>query len=100
MFIVRKDGKSIINFDQIETLYIGGDGCSIKVDYKSGKGCQLGTYSSITEAKEVMELIAGSIGKTEVYHMPSDDAIKARMNLKEKRYHHATGKKTKGHGGS
>lgn len=100
MFIVSKDKKAIINIGQVAAMYIGSDGCSIKADYRSGNGCQLGKYNSDQEARKVVEIIADSIGKTEVCYMPDDDSVKARMNLEEQRYHHIAGKKTKGHGGS
>ena len=99
MFIVSKDRKAIINLEQVTTMYIGSDSCSIKCDYKNN-GCQLGRYNSDKEAKKAMEIIAESIGKTDVCFMPDDNTIKAKMNLEEQKYHHITGKKTKGHGGS
>lgn len=99
MFIVSKDKKSIINLEQVTAMYIGSDGCSIKCDYKNN-GCQLGRYNSDKEAKKAIEIISESIGKVDVCVMPDDSAIKAKMNLEEQKYHHITGKKTKGHGGS
>lgn len=100
MYIVSKDKKAIINLEQISTMYIGSDGCSIKADYISGNGCQVGRYSSDREAKKAMELVANAIGKSEVCFMPDDDAVKAKMNSEEQKYRHITGKKTKGRGGS
>lgn len=100
MFIVSKDRKAVINLEQVATMYIGSDGCSIKADYRSGNGCQLGRYNSDKEARKAIEIVADSIGKTEVCFMPDDNSIKAKLNLAEQKYHHITGKKTKGHGGS
>lgn len=100
MFIVSKDRKAIINLEQVATMYIGSDGCSVKADYRSGNGCQLGRYNSEKEARKAMSIVADNIGKTEVCLMPDDNTIKARLNLDGQPYHHITGKKTKGHGGS
>lgn len=41
-----------------------------------------------------------SIGKTEVFYCPNDEAVRARIAASGQKYHHVTGKKTKGHGGS
>ena len=100
MYIVSKDRKSIINFEQVTAMYIGSDGCSVKVDYSRGSGSQLGRYESDKEARKAIEVIADSIDKTKVCYMPDDQVIKAKINLEEQRHHHITGKKTKGHGGS
>ena len=59
-----------------------------------------GPYNSDQEARKAVEIVADSIGTMEVCYMPDDDSVKARMNLEEQKYHHITGKKTKGHGGS
>lgn len=100
MFLVSKDKNSIVNMSQITVVYLGADNCTIKADYQNGKGCQLGRYDSEKEAKTAMEIVANSIGKTEVCFMPVDDTVNAKMNLEEQKCHHITGKKTKGHGGS
>lgn len=99
MYIVSKDKRSIINLEQVTAIYIGSDGCSIKCDYKNN-GCQLGRYNSDKEAKKAIEIIAERIGKADICTMPDDNAVKAKMNLEGRNYHHITGKKTKGHGGS
>lgn len=101
MFIVRKDRRAIVNLEQVATLYIGSDGCSIKADYKGGSGCQLGKYHSDKEAEKAIDIVAENIrtGKTEICFMPDDDSVRAKMNLEEQKWHHVTGKKTKGHGG-
>lgn len=100
MFIVSKDRRSVINLSQVAAMYIGSDRCSVKADYKGGNGCQLGRYNSDKEAEKAVEIIAENIGKTEVCFMPDDSSVKAKMSFGEQKYHHAAGKKTKGHGGS
>lgn len=102
MFIVSKDRKSLINAEQVTCIYASTDGCSLKVDFQNGRGCQIGKYNSDGEARIAIGIIADSIklGNMEVCFMPDDNAIKAKLNLDEQKYHHITGKKTKGHGGS
>lgn len=100
MYILSKDQNSIINLEQVTVVYIGSDSCTIKADYQNGKGCQLGRYNSEEEAKIAMNIISENVGKTEICKMPTNEAVKAKCNLKEQKNHHIGGKKTKGHGGS
>lgn len=100
MYIVSKDKKSIINTEQITSMYVGADGCTIKADFRNGKGCQIGRYNSEKECQIAIEIIAGSFGRSDACFMPEDNAINAKISLGGQKYHHATGKKTKGHGGS
>lgn len=100
MFLVGKDNKSIINTDRITSMYIGADGCTVKVDFENGKGCQVGRYNSEREAQAAIEIVSGNVGRLAVCGMPDDDAVSARISQKNQKQHHATGKKTKGHGGS
>jgi hypothetical protein len=48
-----------------------------------------------------MQIIAERISRndTDIY-MPNKKDIHAKISLEESRWHHATGKKTKGHDGS
>ena len=100
MYIVSKDKKSIINTEQITSLYIGADGCTIKADFGNGKGCQIGRYHSEKECQVAIEIIAGSLEKSAVCYVPDSMAITAKLSARETKQHHISGKKTKGHGGS
>ena len=100
MFIVSKDKKAIVNTDSTTVIYVGSDGVTIKTDFKNGRGCQLGRYDSPEECKKALEMLAKETGKTDIFQMPESTAIKAEIVKNETCWHHATGKKTKGHGGS
>lgn len=100
MYIVSKDKKSIINTEQVTSLYIGADGCTIKADFGNGKGCQIGRYHSEKECQVAIGIIATSLGKSAVCYMPDSAAITARLSTGESKQHHISGKKAKGHGGS
>ncbi len=100
MYIVSKDKKSIVNTEQITSMYVGADGCTIKADFGNGKGCQIGRYNSERECQIAIGIIAGSFGKSDVCLMPESDAINAKLNNGESKPRHINGKKTKGHGGS
>lgn len=102
MLIVSKDRKAIVNVAAIASIHIGHDGRSIKTSYQNRDGCQLGIYASEKATQIAMELLAKNIsmGNSEIYFMPQDADVDARIGNMEEKWHHATGKKTKGHGGS
>lgn len=100
MFIVSKDKKAIINTEQITSIYIGADGCTIKADFENGKGCQIARYNSEKASQIAIDIISNSFGKSEICFMPEESDINAKLNIMERREYHITGKKTKGHGGS
>lgn len=100
MFIVSKDKNSIINAQQTTSIYIGADGCTLKADFGNGKGCQIGRYNSEKECRTAIEILSENIGKSEIFLMPQDNAVSAKINIGEQKQHHINGKKTKGHGGS
>ena len=100
MYIVSKDRTSIVNAAQITSLYIGADNCTVKADFKNGKGCQLGRYGSEKECQAAIDIIVGNLGKTDICFMPNDSAINTKSNPGNQKPHNINGKKTKGHGGS
>lgn len=99
MIIVSKDKDSIVNMEQVTNIFVGNDGYTVKAAFANGSGCQLGRYNSPI-ANKVIEMIGLAVGRTEVYFLPNDEAVAAKMNETKQTYHHVTGKKTKGHGGS
>lgn len=101
MFLVSKDKKAIINMQQVSCIYIGADACTIKADFENGRGCQIGRYASEKEALIAMEIITETMRRGEICAAPDDEAVRGRIRSSpESPWHHATGKKTKGHGGS
>lgn len=81
MYIVSKDKKSIINTEQITSIYVGADGCTIKADFGNGRGCQIGRYMSEKECQAAIGIIAGNFGTADFCFMPEDDAIKEKSIL-------------------
>lgn len=100
MLIVNKGKTSIVNMSQVTVVYLGADNCTVKADYQNGNGCQLGRYNSEEAARTAIEIIASSVGKSEICFMPDDNSVNAKINIGEQKSHHISGKKTKGHGGS
>ena len=99
MIIVSKDKDSVVNMDHVTNIFVGNDGYTVKAAFANGSGCQLGRYNSPV-ANKVIEMIGLAVGRTEVYFLPDDDSVAAKIHETALTYHHATGKKTKGHGGS
>ena len=51
MYVLSKNRMQIINLEQVTAMYLGADETSIKVDFVTGKGSQIGKYVSDTYAK-------------------------------------------------
>ena len=100
MYIVNKNKTQIINTEQVTVMYIGGDECSIKADFVTGKGCLVARYDSHEAATAAMEILGRAMGHTDVFFFPKDEMVQAHIKENEQKWHHASGKKTKGHGGS
>lgn len=47
MLIVGKRYDCIVNADYVTKLYIGADGCAIKVDFQNGQGTQIGRNETV-----------------------------------------------------
>lgn len=61
----------------------------------------LGSYKSELEAKKALETTIRAVASDEkVVLVPDEDTVQATLHGHTEVWHHATGKKTKGHGGS
>lgn len=70
---------------------------------RRGITSKISVYSSEIEVKKAIEMIAEQMatGKTTVIRVPTAEEVRTRLkNTRLLTEHHATGKKTKGHGGS
>lgn len=102
MIIVNKDHSDAYNIRHITNFYISFDSCSVKVSAGSTtRAGILGKYNSYDETKKAFEILLEKIQKNDVpiIYMPSDNDVSDKLRKKQA-YHHVTGKKTKGHGGS
>lgn len=103
MIIVNKEHNDAYATSHITNIYIGSDGCSVKVSAGSTtRGGILGKYNSYDETRKAFEILLEKMndGDDYVIYMPSDADVQDKLNIKQACYHHITGKKTKGHGGS
>lgn len=101
MIIVSKEKNDAYNLDKAERIYIGHDNPVIKIVSGSTRAGNLGEYETFKKARKALEMALKDIelGRKLVTFMPDDDTVDAALNNKDC-YHHVTGKKTKGHGGS
>ncbi len=101
MLIVNKENSQVANMDNITDMYIS-DRNDIKLNYIGGSGCKIASYSSFDIAEEALSCLAEAANKgVNVFKFPADNMLETRLRTRNDiAWHHATGKKTKGHGGS
>lgn len=100
MYILNKSRTQIVNLDHVTAMYVGADETSIKVDFVTGKGCQIGKYASEKHAQKALEMLTLNIGRKEAFRMPADEEIRGLLEGEEGKRCNIGGKKQKGHGGS
>lgn len=102
MITVNKEHNDAYTTSHITNIYIGSDGCSVKVSAGSTtRGGILGKYNSYDDTKKAFEMLLEKIQKNDatIIYMPSDNDVSDKLQTKQA-YHHIAGKKAKGHGGS
>lgn len=102
MFLYEKQ-RTIINLDAVKDIFPGREPGALAVSFMSGITSKISVYSSEIEVKKAIEMIAEQMatGKTTVIRVPTAEEVRTRLkNTRLLTEHHATGKKTKGHGGS
>ena len=103
MIIVNKECNDAYNLAHVTNIYIGAEGCTIKASAGAAtRGGILGKYGSYEETRTAFSLLIDAIAKdSSMYKMPSDAEVREKIKAAPAdSYHHITGKKTKGHGGS
>lgn len=102
MFIESKTADCIVNLNHIGDVYVVENSVIALLTVFSGKNTvKLGDYSTSALAREAIKFVADRIRrKEEVIKMPDEGDLSTMISRRENIYHHATGKKTKGHGGS
>ena len=101
MYVLSKNRMQIINLEPVTEMYLREDEPSIKGEFVTGKGSQIGKYVSDTYAKKALELLILAIGRRgEAFSMPTDEEIRGLLGNQEAKNRNIGGKKQKGHGGS
>lgn len=100
MFI-KGYGGSLFNIDHIVSIFYGNQTGNVRAETMNGRNVVISDTMTSEEGRICLELIAKDIeiGK-DVIVCPDADRIKAEINKTEGKWHHETGKKTKGHGRS
>lgn len=100
MFIVNKSKDMIINTDHMIDVYADRN-CIIVALSGLSKTLRIADYKSETETGCAMSYLVSRLSSdNKVIYMLDDDQIKGILSGNNRSWHHATGKKPKGHGGS
>lgn len=96
MFILNKDCNDVYNTDHIVNIY--QDECTIKACAGTAtRGGVLGKYNNYDDTQLAYSMLINGLRQNNgVFVMPSDKDLLIKATV----YHHPTGKKTKGYGGS
>lgn len=100
MFIRATDG-SIFNMQHIISIYYASGTRLMRVDMINGRSARVSDEMTSAEGKACMSIITRRITeRKDVIEVPNENEIQAELRKDDAAWHHATGKKTKGHGGS
>lgn len=101
MIIYSATGINAYNLQFIESFFISSNNRELKCACGSTRSGTLGEYANYEEVKLALGVLMEKIEKNPdaaVIYAPTADEL-PKWTLKE-HWHHATGKKTKSHGGS
>lgn len=102
MFIFNKQTGKMLNLDKAVDIFPGRNAGTVTIGLDKGATTVFANYESEQEAKEMIAMLAEYMetAKREVFVTPEIEEVKARIANRRENWHHATGKKTKGYGGS
>lgn len=102
MFLYNKKKGYMVNVDMIKDIFPGRESGTLAIGFKNGAATKLIAYSSEVEALEAINMIAERMSTSTrvVICIPDEEEVRIHLRSGKQIYHHATGKKTKGHGGS
>jgi hypothetical protein len=101
MIIYSSTGVNAYNLQFIESFFISSNSRELKCACGSTRNGTLGKYANREECKLALEILMKRISENKnngVVYAPAADEL-PKWTMKE-HWHHATGKKTKSHGGS
>lgn len=100
MFIMSKDGMTVVNAENMSSVYIGLETKTVRVDMVGGNRYKLGEYDSLEQARIALDIVSRAMYTgTNLCQFPNDSDVKAHIGNTEKN-RSVTGKKVKSHGGS
>lgn len=104
MFILSMDKEIILNINQTTELFLSSKDRHYTVMARAASGSNLvmGRYETPELSKTALWMAFRAIQLGKDFAIPDAEAVKAEIikGASDPQRHHATGKKTKGHGGS
>lgn len=96
MYIMSKDGLSLINMNKVETIYIKERTRAISATFPNGGGCHLAGYEKLENTKFALEALYSAITANDtIFRFPHETDLDTAKQHRE----HVKTKKTR-HGGS
>lgn len=101
MTIVNQDHTEMYTCEHTAHIFTNQKDFTLRIVTGDTRAGKIGEYSCDAQVRVAFDMLAERIqtGKQVVY-VPTEDEVKTRINAMGEKYHHKTGKKTKGHGGS
>lgn len=104
MLLVNKDRNCVYDLRLLENIYVGADGCTVKICTEDGNtvGSLLGRYNSRAEADTAFQIMLGELSRSDVkiVYMPQDKDVDAHLSYGASQHHLNGGRKPLRHGGS
>lgn len=101
MIIVSQDRTEMCMLEHTTHIFVNQKDFTLRIVVGDTRAGKIGEYSCDAQVRIAFNMLTERIqtGKQVVY-VPTEDEVKSRINAMGEKYHHITGKKTKGHGGS
>lgn len=102
-FLYHREKAYMANLDAVKDIFLGRDTGSVSIGFVNGITTKIAVYDSNDEAMEAITMIVEQMNAGSRTVIEAPDAEKVRRRLRNRPLpseHHATGRKTKGHGGS
>ena len=102
MWMVNKKEGMAVNCNHIVDMYLAECDVIAMVRATAKNTVRIGRYETREQAKEALLMITHRLAKwhNAVIPVPEDEEVQTSLIDHDRPWHHATGKKTKGHGGS
>jgi len=96
MYLMRPDEAQLIDMDKVESMHVSRETKSIKINFESGRGCEIARYNTYEQCRYVLGMIMQALRAEErTFLVPQE------VDLDVARRHSSQFKTSKNrHGGS
>lgn len=96
MYLMRPDEAQLIDMDKVESMHVSRETKSIKINFESGRGCEIARYNTYEQCRYVLGMIMQALRAEErIFLIPQE------VDLDVARRHSSQFKTSKNrHGGS